>query len=181
MSDEQLLASILAESGTQRACLAARLTSLKAVLTAQKDVKRMLRQLQRVDDAALTADVLRAGALKRAALDLEGAGLALPLLPALLASQFEEHGRAALDALDLVLASFGTLIRGSREAMGGVGVDLSGEARQQRALACYDLIEGMAPQLARLATGGGPLNREAVEMLRSLRDQLGMPLSMPQV
>ena len=52
---------------------------------------------------------------------------------------------------------------------------------QQRALACYDQIEGMAPQLARLATGGGPLNREAVEMLRSLRDQLGMPLSMPQV
>jgi len=39
----------------------------------------------------------------------------------------------------------------------------------------------MAPQLARLATGGGPLNREAVEMLRSLRDQLGMPLSMPQL
>ena len=80
-----------------------------------------------------------------------------------------------------MLASFGTLIRGSREAMGGVGVDLSGEARQQRALACYDQIEGMAPQLARLATGGGPLNREAVEMLRSLRDQLGMPLSMPQL
>ena len=32
-----------------------------------------------------------------------------------------------------------------------------------------------------VATGGGPLNREAVEMLRSLRDQLGMPLSMPQL
>ena len=81
-------------------------------------------QLAYLDDLSLLVDLLHAGAVLHPLLDLEGTLLLLPLLVRLAASQFEHHQLAALDALQSLLASFGAVIAGTREAPRAVGVDL---------------------------------------------------------
>jgi hypothetical protein len=82
VDDASLLSRLLQPSALQVSCLAARLTSLRALqrFWAAGDPKAMLQHLRRVHDPSIAVDVLRAGALTNCQLDLEGALLLLPLL-----------------------------------------------------------------------------------------------------
>lgn len=128
----------------------------------------MLHRLGAIEDASTTVDVLRSGILRNAKLDLECALIILPQMAPLLASEYEEHALAALDALQLLLQLFGGVIGSSRGAVGRVGVDLSAEAREQRCAACYEHLARMRPQLQRLSEAGGRTQRVAMEFLQQL-------------
>lgn len=82
VDDASLLSRLVQPSALQVSCLAARLTSLRALhrFWAAGEPKAMLQHLRRVNDPSIAVDVLRAGALTHCQLDLEGALLLLPVL-----------------------------------------------------------------------------------------------------
>ena len=94
----------------------------------------------------------------------------------LLLSDFEEHSAAAVDALGLLLKSFGELIAETRAAAAlGGRVDISAEARTERCDVCYAALDGMRPALARLGRSSGRLGRPAAELLDKLNATLPAP------
>ena len=136
---------------------------------------QMLQYLQRLDDPSVAVDVVKAGVLKGGRLDLECALVLLPTLDNLLASTYEAHAIAALEAVSQLVLIFGQLIRNTRAiARDMLGVDLSAEARQQRCQACYEQFLAMVPRLRQLALGSGNLKRAAAELLESLDHELGL-------
>jgi len=174
--EAQLVASLLQQGPTQASCLQSRLASLRVLRRywAAGDVKAMVGQLAYLDDLSLLVDLLHAGAVLHPSLDLEGALLLLPLLVRLAASQFEHHQLAALDALQSLLASFGAVIAGTREAPRAVGVDLSREDRRRRCDDCHEHFVALQPHARRLASDGGRAQPAAAELLVAMRTQLGI-------
>ena len=59
-------------------------------------------------------------------------------------------------------------------ATGGVGVDLSGEARARRCHECYDHFDAIRPRLRELAAGDGATQRRAVDLLQGIGLVMGM-------
>ena len=57
---------------------------------------------------------------------------------------------------------------------GGVGVDLSGEARARRCQECYDHFDAIRPRLRELAAGDGATQRRAVDLLQGIGLVMGM-------
>merc|ERR1712228_753915 len=97
----------------------------------------------------------------------------LPMLQALLSSDHDEYVLAALDALQLLLESFGTIIAETCNARHvGVGVDLSAETRAERCKACSELFDSMRPQLKQLEQHGSKrkldLSTPAAVLLRNI-------------
>ena len=174
--EARLVASLLQQGPTQASCLQSRLASLRVLRRywAAGDVKAMVGQLAYLDDLSLLVDLLHAGAVLHPSLDLEGALLLLPLLVRLAASQFEHHQLAALDALQSLLASFGAVIAGTREAPRAVGVDLSREDRRRRCDDCHEQFVALQPHARRLASDGGRAQPAAAELLVAMRTQLGI-------
>ena len=174
--EARLVASLLQQGPTQASCLQSRLASLRVLRRywAAGDVKAMVGQLAYLDDLSLLVDLLHAGAVLHPSLDLEGALLLLPLLVRLAASQFEHHQLAALDALQSLLASFGAVIAGTREAPRAVGVDLSREDRRRRCDDCHEHFVALQPHARRLASDGGRAQPAAAELLVAMRTQLGI-------
>lgn len=174
--EAQLVASLLQQGPTQASCLQSRLASLRVLRRywAAGDVKAMVGQLAYLDDLSLLVDLLHAGAVLHPSLDLEAALLLLPLLVRIAASQFEHHQLAALEALQSLLASFGAVIAGTREAPRAVGVDLSREDRRRRCDDCHEHFVALQPHARRLASDGGRAQPAAAELLAAMRTHLGI-------
>ena len=171
------MAELVAPASRQGECLTSRLSVLRLLLSYWEagDVKAMLQQLARLDEPSVVVDVVRAGVLKGGRLDLECAIVLLPTLDGLLASTYEDHALAAVQAVAQLVLIFGQLIRNTRAiARDMLGVDLSAEARQQRCQAAYEQLVAMLPRLRHLAQGGGPkVKGVAAEVLESFRTELG--------
>ena len=138
-------------------------------------IREALAQLQRLDDLALAADIVRSGALKDTRLDLECATNLLSTLRALLDSSFEDYQRASVAATSQLSHTFGPLIRSTRSVSPDqLGVNLSAEARVKRCDAAYAQFAALAPRLQQLAEGRSPLGRPAADLLAQLKGQLDL-------
>ena len=180
--DAGVLTAVLERSAAQSSILNGRLASLRVLQRywSRADVKGMLAQMARMADRAVTADVLRAGALKSFAFDLEAVVIILPLLAPLLNSREVEHVLAALEALTRIVDTFGELVGASCGATETVGVDLAAEARRQRCRGCYEALRGMQPSIEALAQGGDArTQRPAAQILSNLKEHQIVGLSPP--
>lgn len=82
----------------------------------------MLQRLQQLEDPSVTYDVVAAGIIKGASIDLECVLVLLPLLMSLLDSTYEDVVLTAMRAVSHLSLSFGPLIKNTR----GVAQDMLG-------------------------------------------------------
>ena len=75
----------------------------------------MLQRLQQLEDPSVTYDVVAAGIIKGASIDLECVLVLLPLLTSLLDSTYEDIVLTAMRALSHLSLSFGPLIKNATE------------------------------------------------------------------
>jgi hypothetical protein len=134
----------------------------------------MLHQLQRLDDASIVVDLLKAGIVKGAKIDLDCALVLLPPVISLLQSDYDEHNLAAIEGLTQFVLIFGQLIRNTRTVKKDMlGVDLSAEARQQRCQAAFEHLASVVPMLQKCCSRD-TLRQPATELLGALQSELGM-------
>ena len=109
--------------------------SASASSSSSAAIRTLCATLVSMNDQLVAADFLHATwpqFSNQPLLTLECALLLLPLLRALLSSKYERCVLVAMRYAQLVAGSFGQLVRDSRRADGGGGVDVVGDERRQR-------------------------------------------------
>jgi len=175
--DHDILRLLTHGNERQEACLHSRLDALRTLHTFWQagQVKQMLQRLQQLEDPSVTYDVVAAGIIKGASIDLECVLVLLPLLMSLLDSTYEDVVLTAMRAVSHLSLSFGPLIKNTRGvAQDMLGVDLNAEARRQRCQAAYEHFSGLIPRLKRIAPARGSLGSTAKDLLATLSAQLDL-------
>ena len=141
-------------------------------------VAQMLLHLQKSNDPALAVNLIKQGGILRSGrLDLECALVLLPTLRSLLESRYNSYVVAAIHAFSELALMFGHLISNTRAiAKDKLGVDLSGEARQQRCQAAFEHFADVLPRVQELAAHQKTSEESpaALKLISVLRAQLGL-------
>ena len=142
-----------------------------AASSASASIRTLCATLVAINDQLVAADFLQSTwpqFSNQPLLTLEAALLLLPLLRSMLSSKYERCVLVAMRYTQLIVGSFGQVVRDSRQAGGG-GVDVVGDERRQRCDGVWRELQAVSTVLVVLK-GSNDVVESAQQLTASLHD-----------
>ncbi|KAH9331037.1 hypothetical protein KI387_003145, partial [Taxus chinensis] len=133
--------------------LQTRLTKLKVIARfwLRNDLKGAIEAMGKMGDHSVLADVISALIERSDVFTLDICTVLLPILSRLLESEIDRHLSVALEALVMLVKTFGHVIRATIVASPTIGVDIQAEQRLERCKLCSSELERIKQVLGPLS------------------------------
>ncbi|XP_057820898.2 katanin p80 WD40 repeat-containing subunit B1 homolog KTN80.4 isoform X1 [Cryptomeria japonica] len=149
-----------------------RLTKLQVILRfwRRSDLKGAIEALGKMGDNSVLTDVISVLIERSDVFTLDICTVLLPLLSRLLESEIDRHLSVALEALVMLVKTFGHVIRATIVASPTIGVDIQAEQRLERCKLCSIELEKVKQILGPLSRKGGAIAKSSQELSVALQE-----------
>ncbi|KAL1457731.1 hypothetical protein WDU94_007925 [Cyamophila willieti] len=172
MTESELMSTIFNGHEKMMAVLRNRQRSLGLVYMAvnNKDMEAGIETALSMNDGTVMVDLLKSMIPRRNVWNLELCSTILPVIQDLLQSKYEMYITTACDTLNLILRTFGPVIKNNMRWSGGssIGVDISKEERYKKCVKVYNALQPVKSVLLKKQTVQGKLGQTFRDLLSEM-------------
>uniref|UniRef100_A0A8D8Y6B5 Katanin p80 WD40 repeat-containing subunit B1 n=2 Tax=Cacopsylla melanoneura TaxID=428564 RepID=A0A8D8Y6B5_9HEMI len=172
MTESELMSTIFNGHEKMMAVLRNRQRSLGLVYMAvnNKNMEAGIETALGMNDGTVMVDLLKSMIPRRNVWNLELCSTILPVCQDLLQSKYEMYITTACDTLNLILRTFGPVIKNNMKWSGGssIGVDISKEERYKKCVKVYNALQPVKSVLLKKQTVQGKLGQTFRDLLSEI-------------
>ncbi|KAI5743083.1 hypothetical protein M8J77_014342 [Diaphorina citri] len=171
MSESELMSTIFNGHDKMMAVLRNRQRSLGLVYMAvnNKNMEAGIDTALSMNDGTVMIDLFKSMLPRRNVWNLELCSAILPVIQDLLQSKYEMYITTACDTLNLILRTFGPVIKNNMKWSGGsIGVDISKEERYKKCVKVYNALMPVKSVLLKKQTVQGKLGQTFRDLLAEI-------------